>query len=149
MDYYDVYALCADRSPVSFEKFQSSYLIGAEKSADEYEFPRFAETKEFITEDLSVILEKLFFEKEEEYAIYWHISLYGPISSAMMFFTNDGYVIYGLTVAENQAIEKLEDLKKEFSCEFGGITFEQPPPLNSEEFIEVFAESLRCSIDVL
>jgi hypothetical protein len=138
MFYYDVYVLCEDRSPVSFNKFRSSFLRDAEEATYEYEFPRFAENKEFITRDLSVILEKLYLEKKEDYAIYWRVSLYGSITAAMMFFTDDGYVIYGLTVAEDNAENMLEILKKLFSSEIGGITFEQPPPLNSREFIEAF-----------
>lgn len=139
MFYYDVYVLCADRSSVSFDKFRSAFLTGSKESAGEYEFPHFAKTKEFITKDLSVILEKLYFEKEEDYAIYWRVNLDGGITSAMMFFTDDGYVIYGLTVAEDNAENMLEKLKKLFFSEIGGIAFEQPPPLNSKEFIEAFS----------
>ena len=140
MFYYDVYVLCADRSSVSFDKFRA-FLTDAEEAAAEYEFPHFAEIKEFITKDVSVILEKLFLEKEEDYAIYWRVNLDEGITSAMMFFTDDGYIIYGLTVAENKAENMLGILKKIFSSEFGGITFEQPPPLNSKEFIETFSDN--------
>lgn len=138
MFYYDVYALCVDRSAVSFGKFRSAFLTHAEEAADEYEFPHLADSKEFITKDLPVILEKLYHEKEEDYAIYWRVYLDEGTTAAMMFFTDDGYIIYGLTVSEDIAETVLEKLKKLFSSEIGGKTFEQPPPLNSKEFIEAF-----------
>ena len=140
--YFDVYVLCEDRSLVSFGKFRA-FLTDAEEASDEYVFPHFADTPEFITNDLSVLLERLYLEKTEDHAIYWRVNLDGGITSAMMFFTDDGYVIYGLTVAEENAKNMLEILKKLFSSEIGGITFEQPPPLNSKEFIEVFSDDSR------
>lgn len=142
MFYYDVYVLCAERSSLSFDKFRSAFLTDTEEAAAEYEFPRYAETPEFITKDLSVILERLYLEKKEDYAIYWRIGVDRIIKSAMMFFTNDGYVIYGLTVAGEQAENMLENLKQLFSGKIGGIAFEQPPPLNSKEFIKAFSDEI-------
>lgn len=138
MFYFDVYVLCSDRSPVSFEKFRSAFLVDTEETSDEYSFPMFADNPQFITKELSFLLETLFQKKEKDYGIYWHVNFIEEITSAMMFFTDDGYVIYGLTVPEDNAENMLQILKKVFSSEIGGIAFEQPPPLSSKEFIEAF-----------
>jgi len=141
MWFCDVYVLCEDRSPFSFEKFRSAFLTDAEESAEEYYFPRFSDNPQFVTNDLSVILDKLFQEKDAEFSIYWNAEIHQIISSPMMFFTDDGYVIYGLAVREDNAENMIHILKKMFSSEIGGITFEMPPPLNSKEFIRIFCDN--------
>ena len=140
---YDIYVLCEDRSLNSFEKFRSHYLIHAKEETDEYIFPYLSDNPEFITDDLIVLFEKLFSEKEEEYGVYWSISQDEIITTAMMFFTNDGYLIYGLSVHKDNAEKELDKLKNFFSSQIGKIVFEQPPQLNSK----IFAESLSDEID--
>ena len=81
------------------------------------------------------ILEYLINHPNEDYSLYWKSSKVSNIDMAMVFFTEDKNIIFGLVVIE-RAKEILEDLQSFSESNYGYITFEEVPPLNRKEFIK-------------
>ncbi|MDP6046388.1 MAG: hypothetical protein QGH94_02900 [Phycisphaerae bacterium] len=130
----DVYVL-AERSEHVLAEFRRKHLSGFREAAEEYEFPQYAAEPDFVTEDLRRVIDVLLQHSDEHYAIYWNNSVDGDVRSAMVFFTNDGRLIFGLSVLAPAAQRTLAELLAEAGSQVGGVLFETPPPASAEEFI--------------
>jgi hypothetical protein len=72
------------------------------------------------------------------HAIYWLNNQGADPKAAMVFYTNDGKMILGLSIEdESREQEWLAKLKSFSQSDQGCILYESPPPDNSEEFLKL------------
>ncbi len=152
----DIYVLASKRSRSLVEKFQSVWMVGFVESADEYYWPSAAnydqEKPTEIFHTAAPLLKKLLENPTEEYGIYWRNERDEMLTHGMMFFTSDGGLIMGLSLAyeisldgvlELGTMESPSPLTKTFvqlaesvEAKFGYTLVEQPPAFSkTEEFI--------------
>lgn len=138
---FDCYFLVNSRNKEKALEFLNSFLSERQESASEYPIPIFsnsAEIKHTNVFDLMSFLEK---NSKEPYSLYWESKNESTsIKHAMLFYTNDEKLIYGVSIIGNSLED--ENLNNIFSkikifldSSFHCITFEEVPPENSTEFI--------------
>lgn len=136
----DVYVLAPARNRETLDKFLEKYVRGFKAAADEYEFPQYAKEPSFVTKDLDTLFDALFKGPEQPHAVYWTPEESEDMVAAMVFFTKDGEMIFGLTVLEERAEHYLAQLNADFGTDESLVLYEQPPPDTAREFKEWAAE---------
>ncbi|WP_144407573.1 hypothetical protein [Gynuella sunshinyii] len=81
----------------TIENFLNEFLALREESADEYEFPQYADNPEVIYKKADDVISKCISECNTEYSLYWRALGNRKPEHAMVFFLQDGNVIYGLS----------------------------------------------------
>lgn len=136
--YFDVYVISEKRNRETVEEFLNKFLPVREESADEYEFPQYADSPDVVYTKTGEALEKCISEKSTEYGLYWRALENKKPEHAMVFFLNDGNVIYGLSTDDaypEYAAELLRKMKSLLNCSLGYIGHEASPDAsNLEEF---------------
>lgn len=135
----DLYVL-GERSRANVNRFLEEFVKNADERTGEYWFPMHSQTPEFTTDSLKLILATLLERPNEPFSIYW-----GPgdlksagVYAVMLFFTDDNHMIAGLSVYETAEAHFCDRLMSVMGSRLYGVTVEQPPPLNREEFIKDF-----------
>lgn len=134
----DIYVLAKARSRDFVDRFKTRWLTQSVPSREFYEFPMVADEIEIVYEAVDPLIDHLLQDKNQPYSIYWN-DYEGDVLNPMLFFTNDGGMIVGLTVREQgeQTPEYyLDELTKSVDGVCGVIVWETPPPLNQIEFME-------------
>lgn len=136
--YFDIYVISDKRSLDSVECFLDEFLPLREQSADEYDFPQYADTPEVTYREASQALEKCVAEQKAEYSFYWRALENRKPEHAMVFFLKDGNVIYGLSTDDafpGYAEELLQKMRALLNTGLGYIGHEATPGAeNLEEF---------------
>jgi hypothetical protein len=135
----DVYVLASERSSKYAYRFLDTWTKGFEQAADEYEYPQYATKPDIVLTEPKSLIERLIEDPTQPYSIYWSNLHDDLISSAMLFFTVDGGMIVGVSVAIDdlsKAAPYLRSLADDFDGRLGYATFEEPPPDSTEDFIK-------------
>lgn len=138
----DCYVLTDKRTESFIEEFLDHFVPKRRESIDDYEVPQHADKPVEIFNTAREAVKFLVENKSVKYSLYWENPIKSDLRGAELFFTDDSYLIMGIyceTKFPNTEIEdKIFKQIKEFcgSAE-GYITYEDTPPLNSEEFREI------------
>lgn len=138
--YSDIYVISEKRNRETIGLFLNEFLPTREESADEYEFPQYAEAPEVIYRKVEEALEKCIAEKNTDYGLYWRALGENKPEHAMVFFLADGNVIYGLSTDDaypKYAAELLEKMKSFLGSELGYIGHEASPDASNLEQFKV------------
>lgn len=139
-EYIDLYFLGNDRNSENINLFLNRYLPERKESISEYIVPQFSTTPERVFNKVDELMKYLMKETNLYYSIYWsNQNKASKIQHAMIFYTDDGKVIYGISAVGTypfnfESIQLFEKIKKELKSDIGCITVEEPPPTNSAEF---------------
>ena len=132
--YSDVYVLSRERSAAAADQFLNMFAPDREHSAEDYVFPQYADQPVAVVKSAMEAIRYCEEHPAEEQGMYFRNLGAGP-AHAMLFFTSDGGLIFGLSVVERED-EWFTRLKEYAGSEVGYITFEVPPPGTSTEFKE-------------
>jgi len=120
------------------EQFLNEFLPSREEAADEYEFPQYADSPEVTFRSADEALDKCIAEQGTDYGIYWRALGNAKPEHAMLFFLEDGHVIYGLSTDDSYpeyATELLNKMKSFLNSSLGYIGHEASPDVsNIDEF---------------
>jgi hypothetical protein len=139
MGYYaDCYVLTNNRTKMFVDRFLNTFIPNRKEQAEIYEVPQYG--KETIEEFDSAdrLIDYLELNVNTPHTIYWeNIDNIEP-RFANCFFTDDNNLIVGLGINANEKTEDELLLKLMDFCGTteGYITYEQPAPINSREFVE-------------
>ena len=140
----EIYALAANRNATTAIAFLDKFLPERQPAADDYPVPQFADahTEVFTApEDLISYLEA---NPTEGYGIYWDTSVKeGPIWQAMLFYTVDKYLIFGLATEPDESPKLLDELVLFAGTGIGMFGWEQPPPDTASEFVALARNAPR------
>lgn len=135
----DCYVLTNQRNKEFIFGFLDHFIPKRKVTTDEYEIPRYSSQPSKIFRKVESLIAYLVKNEHESYGIYWSNIQDETLRNAQVFFTNDGYLVLGIscnTKYPDTEIEDtlLKDLLKYCSTQDGYITYEDIPPLNSLEF---------------
>ena len=135
---FDCYVLVNSRSPEAIQRFLDRFVPVREEMASEYEVPQYSESPHHIFQTASELLQYLANHPEEHHAIYWRSVDQSVAERAMVFPTDDGAVIFGLSCPTESVAEcVLLQMKALLASDVGCIRFEMPAPRSSAEFIRM------------
>lgn len=140
--YTDCYFLVENRERSIVESFIARFLPFNKQAAEDYPIPLYADNPKMIFKDLNDIL--LYLEKHTDldYSIYWkNCDEKSLIKHFMVFYTDDGKIIFGISTigsdpAEKKVVLLFNQILDFLLSKVGCITVEEPPPFNSLEFIK-------------
>lgn len=148
--YIDSYYLVDTRRlDIVYDFFSRYFPLGLKELAIDYPFPEFSDYPDNVylfLKDLLMHLEKtpsceytVYFENKDKSAIIKQVTLQ---------YTDDGKIIFGVSIIGNEPslireIEVINDIKNYLSSNNAYATIEEPPPINSEEFIDFCNERYR------
>jgi hypothetical protein len=135
----DCYVLVKSRSKQLADEFLAHFLPHHRELADEYEMPQYSDKPEQVFRTAGEALSYLEEHPNQGHALYWENQGCGEARFGMIFPTSDGHMIYGLACqGEDEQIANtiLEALKQFFNTDTGYITFEEPPPGTTQEFMD-------------
>lgn len=147
--FVDCYFLVESRKPEIILHFLDNFLPENSESTDEYGIPIYSDSPNIIFNNASVLLKYLFEHNDIKYSIYWKNQIPDvPIQHGMVFHTDDGNMIVGISVIGNDPLQdqvlKIYDSLGEFlGSKIGCLTVEEAPPHNSKEFIEFAKERFQ------
>lgn len=130
--YYDVYVLARDRSEPVATRFLDAFVPDRDPVASEYEFPQYS-PEPVVTFATAVEAIRYCVARPAEPQSFYFGNRGSEPAWAMLFFTCDGGLILGLSVAEGEQ-EALAALKEHAGSGVGYIDFESPPPDTVTEF---------------
>lgn len=145
--YSDIYVISEKRNSGTIENFLNEFLPIREETADEYEFPQYADNPEIVYRKIDETLGKCIAERNTDYGIYWQALEGKKPEHAMVFFLEDGNVIYGLSTDDaypEYAAELLQKMKILLNSSLGYVGHEaSPDSSNIEEFkVQINAHKL-------
>jgi hypothetical protein len=132
-----VYVLSPVRSAKAAERFLETFAPQREQSADDYEFPEYAEQPQLVVKSAREAIQHCEWHPSEAHSIYFRNLGDGP-AHVMLFFTSDGALIFGLSVVERED-EWFSRLKEFATSNVGYITFEAAPAATAGAFRELAA----------
>jgi hypothetical protein len=133
----DLYALAGERSHDVVRRFRDRWLTSFEPSAAEYEFPQYSDRPDAVYSSPWELIDRLLAAPEQPHSLYWRNPRPGHELHAMLFFTTDGGLIAGLTVATadpDRARTTLRRLAQSVDARYGYATWEEPPPDTASGF---------------
>jgi hypothetical protein len=111
--------------------------MGFEKSEVDYVFPQYSDRPDAVYGSPWQLIDRLLAEPTQPHSLYWRNPRLGHVLHAMLFFTTDGGLIAGLTVATEDpdlAARTLRQLARSVDARYGYATWEQPAPDTAFEF---------------
>jgi hypothetical protein len=130
----ELYALGRDRSIKSVRAFLDNYLPEREPCADDYPVPESSDSRTLVLQTDNEILTFLADHPNEPYALYWN-GAGASSTQAMLFYTCDGNIIFGLAVEAEYPADHLRHLSEFVGAEFAMLGTEERPPSTTPEFI--------------
>ena len=131
----DVYVLTKKRDPEFLRGFLNEFLPNHKEIADEYEIPRYSDNPVKIFDKADTLIQYCCVQQDVEQAIYWSNVSENEPRSAMIFFTEDGHLILGLSTDDSSLEDYFLTLLMDFSdSQVGYITYESPPEMDVETF---------------
>ncbi len=145
--YADCYVLNDGRTEKFIFEFLNHFIPERKESASEYEFPQYEDDSQFIFQNDHQIIEFLLQKTNVEYSLYWNNKRNEDLKGAMVFFTLDNKIIFGLFCNTLKGDTKIEDeyfqkLKLFTQSNYGYISYEQIPEMDTNTFIELSIKSL-------
>ncbi len=138
-EYADIYVISHKRDLDTLEGFLNRFVPQREESADDYYLPQYADDPDAVFEHASELIEYCAKNKTVRYAIYWRALDDRKPEHCMVFFLEDGNLIYGLSTdaADQSSAEKLlGELKDYLDTDAGYIGHEASPEAdNLTEFL--------------
>lgn len=137
----EIYALGENRTAFFAERFLDRFLPNRAPYADDFPVPESSDNPEVVHEsvgDLLIYLEK---HPQEPYGIYWNSKDPDSYDQAMLFYTRDGKVIFGLACEESEAEARARELKEFVGATYLLMSWEQRPPELSSDFIALCARN--------
>ncbi len=130
----EFYALGNDRKASAVRAFLNHFLPNREPYCSDYPVPQYSGDPQLVPRSEAEILDYMEHHPFEPYALYWNDSG-TSLTQAMIFYTRDGHVIFGLADDEPQHNLKLRELADFVGAEYSMLGWEQRPPDTSSEFI--------------
>lgn len=146
METKEIYILCKERSQVIALQFLERFLPSRKPSALDYLYPQYNDNPEIVYRDCEQLIEKLERELNQPYSLYWDNVNDNPIRNAMLFFTADGNMISGLAVMGGEDKDWLEKISSVVGGNYGYVSFEEPPPDDTQEFIEICQTTVQSRL---
>jgi hypothetical protein len=141
MNLFDIYVLAGARNSTVIKRFLERFAAGAIQARFEYEIPQYCDTPSMIFSKADEVMEYLCEHSIESQSIYYRLANHpDKIKNAMVFFTNDGHIIFGLSVYLSDASESEKYLKAmavTVDARYGYFIQETPPPPTAVEFIAI------------
>jgi hypothetical protein len=140
----DIYALGRERRPEAIARFVEHFRISPMDSAEGYAVPRFSEAPRTVFERADELIAYCCESPTEAYSLYSSRATDG--GRAMIFFLEDGGLIYGLsTPAENPSrVDALaSELERFLETEEVIVTYETLPPDSVDAFRRLLASLPR------
>jgi hypothetical protein len=131
----ELYALGSNRSTRFAIAFLDHFAPNRKPCSDDYPVPESVDQPEVIFESEAEILAYLEAHPKEPYGLYWNDKASKEYEQAMLFYTSDGMVIFGLACEETTAEKRMQELRKFVGAEWAMMGWEQRPPETSTEFI--------------
>lgn len=119
------------------ERFLDTFVPQREQAAVEYEFPQYADKPQVVVKSAREAIEVCDAHSDAAHRFCFRNLGEGP-AHAMLFFTEDGGLILGLSVVE-RVDEWFDRLKRHAGSEVGYVTFEAAPPATAAEFAKLAA----------
>jgi hypothetical protein len=151
--YNDLYVLAPHRTEEAVRQFLDAVLPNREATADEYEFPEYSNLPEQVFREPAAAIRYAVAHRDERKRIGFHNAGDGEPAHAMVFFTGDGGMILGVSLAarqderEREAAEIAGWLARLCSltgARWGYALHESPP---SYETIETFLKDSGAASD--
>src|ERR1051326_5575062 len=92
----ELYALSANRSAAFVKQFLDKVVPSRERTCEEYPVPESSDQPKIVFRSDLELLGYLERHPNEPYGIYWNDATAGSSAQAMVFFTRDGMIIFGL-----------------------------------------------------
>jgi hypothetical protein len=140
----DCYVLVDSRSKKLVGEFLSHFLPSRRSCADEFEMPQFSDNPEVVFRTEDEALSYLEEHPNETHALYWANEMSVEPRYGMVFPTNDGQIIFGLSCDDQDLLipgQFLERMKTFLKSSKVYIAFEEPPPNSADEFMTVMKSS--------
>ena len=140
--YIDSYYLIDSRKSEFVYDFFAKYSHTRKELADDYPIPQFSDSPERIFYSVGELLLYLEDNPNFEYAIYWeNEDKKSEIKQFTLQYTNDGKMIFGVSIVGNEpdsikSVQLFREIKSYLNSKKACITVEEPPPINSIEFID-------------
>jgi hypothetical protein len=144
--YYDVYVLAPKRTAETVERFLRWFAPTRTSCADEFSVPRFAKEAHTVFRTADELIAYCVAHPTEPHGIYWRCTHERDPAHAMVFFTPDGGLIFGLSV-ENDAAHWRAELMDDTGSEIAWVGFEEPPPDTAAEFVALAASQTAQGIE--
>lgn len=137
-----IYIIKNTRSKNEIISFNKKFLVNYKELASEYEIPQYSETPNKVLKTAEELLSYCEENISEHHAIYWKSTVNSLMSE--IFYTIDGYTIFGLSTDEETKCNFLFNEMSEFlDSDFGYVTVENPAPKNLDEFSTNFCYMLK------
>lgn len=129
----DAYVLCPSRDAGAIERFLRTWAGDLDEVADRYELPQYSDAPRAVYRRARDLIGALVADPGEAHAIYWRNPGGGEVRRAMLYFTDDGGLIAGLSV-QGDGAATLGALGKSVGAAVGYLTSEDPPAGTVEDF---------------
>lgn len=130
----EFYALGNDRSAKTVRGFLDHFLPNREPCCSNYSVPESSDAPHCVLVAESEILGYMERHPDEPYGLYWNDPR-SPSAQAMVFYTRDGNVIFGLAEDAAEPANRLKELADFVGAEYATLGSEQRPPDTASEFI--------------
>lgn len=138
--YTDIYVLTPKRNKTFIKRFLDHIVPLRDECAESYEVPQYGGKNTAHTfNHTDAIIDYLVVNSNEPYSLYFENRNKSDIHFAMLFFTNDGNLIIGISTPAGNTTQEQDLLKQllDFAeSDDGYITFEEPPPDDADAFRE-------------
>ena len=129
----ELYALGNGRSVAAVRAFLDHFLPDRKPCCEDYPVPECSDSPKIVLSSESEILEYLENHQSEKYGLYWDDT--GSSSQAMVFYTSDGHVVFGLAEVVPVPAGRLAELARFVGARYAMFGWEQRPPDTAAEFI--------------
>lgn len=147
----DFYLLVETRSTDKALSFLDKFLPNRKVASIDFPFPQYADRPSNTFVDPLELMDYLSIRSSDSYSIYWNnIEEEHLFSNAMLFYTDDGKLIFGLSFDSElpipeEKVSVLQEVIQFLDPQKYCLTAEEPPPENSVDFLE-FSDS-RMSLE--
>ena len=143
----DIYVIKKTRSRNEGIRFLNEFIPSREYSGNTFELDLSNQPRENQL-DITALMDSLEVDQEKVQSLYWRcLDRQSDVSHGMIFYIENGYMIFGLSryangVDENDIKDQkcLRRMKRFIGSEIGYITFECPPEDVYENFIQLALE---------
>ena len=145
----DCYVLAPERTATFVTAFLNHFVPNRREMADEYEFNYPGQPEPFVFVSADACIDFLAINPGIPYTLYWENNNDSDIRFANCFFTDDGFLVIGLSCeCEAHPVTTTEDgvfgqLQTFCGHAPGYITYESAAPDNSIAFLEIARRTAR------
>lgn len=130
----EFYALGNDRSANNVRRFLEHFLPDREPCSSDYPVPESSDAPQYVLKTESEILDFMERHSDEPYGLYWN-GVGRSSAQAMVFYTRDNHVIFGLAEETTDPGIKLRELADFVGARYSTLGSEQRPPDTADQFI--------------